>query len=248
MREWKSNKDMPILSHIAELRRLAILSALALIAASIASFAFYDRLIDLLYRPLEVLETDGGAELLYITTIFEGFLTRLKISLVSGIVLSFPVHLLNLIRFVFPGLTSRERRVVSITLACSFAFVVFSFLYSYNEVIPISVSFLTGDAFVPRRTGMLLSFGGNIFYILQFLLVALVVFQIPIILEVLMVLNVVKRRALWRGARYIIVAFFVLAAIVTPPDFITQLGLALPLTALYFLTLLIAKIFGFGKG
>ena len=95
---------------------------------------------------------------------------------------------------------------------------------------------------------MLLSFSGNIFYILQFMLVALMVFQIPIVVEILLAMNVVSRKALWRAARYVVVSFFVLAAIVTPPDFVTQLGLALPLTGLYFLTLLVAKIFGFGRG
>ena len=242
-----TRKDMPILAHIAELRRLVIISVCSLLAASILSFAVYDRTIDLLYQPLRGLVEAGTANLLYINTIFEGFLTRLQISLLSGIVLSFPVHLFNLIRFVFPGLKGGEKRVVSIALACSFIFVVLSFVYGYHTIIPISVGFLTGDAFVPERTGMLLSFSSNIFYILQFMLVALVVFQIPIVLEVLMVLNVVKRKVLWNGARYIIVVFFVLAAVVTPPDFVTQLSLALPLTALYFLTLLVAKIFGFGR-
>lgn len=239
---------MPLLSHINELRRLVIISGIGLVAMSIVSFVFYDRIIDLLYRPLKVLDINSGMDLLYINTIFEGFLTRLKISLLSGIVLSFPVHLFNVIYFIFPGLMGREKRIVSIALAFSFIFIILSFLYSYYKIIPISVSFLTGEVFIPARTGMLLSFSGNIFYVLQFMLVALVVFQIPIILELLMVMNVVSRKRLWRAARYVIVLFFILAAIVTPPDFITQLGLALPLTALYFITLLIAKIFGFGKG
>ena len=243
-----THKDMPLLSHINELRRLVIISGIGLVAMSIVSFVFYDRIIDLLYRPLKVLDINSGMDLLYINTIFEGFLTRLKISLLSGIVLSFPVHLFNVIYFIFPGLMGREKRIVSIALAFSFIFIILSFLYSYYKIIPISVSFLTGEVFIPARTGMLLSFSGNIFYVLQFMLVALVVFQIPIILELLMVMNVVSRKRLWRAARYVIVLFFILAAIVTPPDFITQLGLALPLTALYFITLLIAKIFGFGKG
>ena len=239
---------MPLLSHINELRRLVIISGIGLVAMSIVSFVFYDRIIDLLYRPLKVLDINSGMDLLYINTIFEGFLTRLKISLLSGIVLSFPVHLFNVIYFIFPGLMGREKRIVSIALAFSFIFIILSFLYSYYKIIPISVSFLTGEVFIPARTGMLLSFSGNIFYVLQFMLVALVVFQIPIILELLMVMNVVSRKRLWRAARYVIVLFFILAAIVTPPDFITQLGLALPLTALYFITLLIAQIFGVGKG
>ena len=168
--------------------------------------------------------------------------------MVSGVALSFPVHLFNLILFVFPGLKPREKKVVSISLACSFIFIVLSFLYSYYKIIPVSVEFLTGKGFIPANTGMLLSFGRNILYILQFMLVALIVFQIPILLEVLLAMNVVSRKILWRVSRYVVVLFFVIAAMVTPPDFITQISLALPLTGLYFLTLLIAKVFGFGKG
>jgi sec-independent protein translocase protein TatC len=240
-------KNMSFLAHVVELRRLVIISIIAIIAGTIASFTLYDYIIELLYRPLQILEKEDGADLLYINTIFEGFLTRLKISLLSGVVLSFPVHLFNIIHFIFPGLRRKEKRIISVSLICSAIFIILSFLYSYYKIIPISVSFLTSTVFIPRQTGLLLSFSGNIFYILQFMLVALVVFQIPIVLEILMVMNVVSRSVLWRASRYVIVAFFVLAAIVTPPDFITQISLALPLTCLYFLTLLVAKIFGFGK-
>ena len=243
-----TQKEMPLLAHVAELRRLLIFSIVALVAAAIGAFSFYEGVIDLLYRPLQALEQTGTGELLYINTIFEGFLTRVKISLFCGLVLSFPVHLFHAIRFVFPGLHRREKRIVLVALICSFVFIILSFLYSYYKIIPISVSFLTGEIFIPKRTGLLLSFSGNIYFILQFMFVALVVFQIPIILEILLIMNVVSRKSLWRIARYIIVAFFILAAIVTPPDFITQLSIALPLTGLYFLTLLVAKIFGFGKG
>lgn len=241
------DKNMPFLDHLAELRRLLIISVIALAAGSAVSFVLYNHIIDLLYDPLTVLARRDDGNLLYINTIFEGFLTRLKISIMSGAVLSFPVHLFNALRFVFPGLHAKEKRILIISLAASFVFVVLSFLYSYFRIIPISISFLTGKGFIPENTGLLLGFSGNIFFILQFMLAALVVFQIPIILEILMVLNVVRRKALWRIGRYVIVASFVLAAIVTPPDFVSQLSLALPLIALYYLALLVARVFGFGK-
>ena len=246
MRNAGAETDMSLLSHIAVLRKLVIVSLVSVAAGSVASFILYEHIVDLLYRPLRVLGDGAGDPLLYINTIFEGFVTRLKVALLSGIVVSLPIHLFNGVRFTFPGLNRKEKRVVSVSLAFSFIFVVLSFLYSYYKIIPISIAFLTGDGFVPDRTGMLLSFAGNIFYILQFMLVALIVFQIPILLEVLMVLNLLSRKTLWRAARYLVVLFFVLAAIVTPPDFITQLSIALPLTLLFFLTLLVAKIFGFG--
>ena len=235
------------LGHVSVLRKLVIISLVAISVMSIVSFTAYDRIVKLLYRPLEVLEREDNENLLFINTIFEGFSTRLRISILAGIVLSFPVHLFNAIMFVFPGLKRREKRVVSVSLVCSFIFIVLSFLYSYYKIIPVSIGFLTGRGFIPEKTGMLLSYGRNISYVLQFMLVSLIVFQIPIVLEILLIMNVLSREVLWRASRYIIVLFFVLAAIVTPPDFVTQISIALPLTGLYFLTLVIAKIFGFGR-
>ena len=240
-------KSMPFLDHLTELRKLLIVSVIALAAGTAVAFALYDHIIDILYTPLTVLSERDDGNLLYINTIFEGFLTRFKISLLSGAVLSFPVHLFNIMRFTFPGLRAREKRVIIISLSVSFVFIVVSFFYSYYKIIPVSVSFLTGKGFIPERTGLLLGFSGNIFYILQFMLAALVVFQIPILLEILMVLNVLSRKVLWRIGRYVILATFVLAAVITPPDIVTQLSIALPLVVLYYLALLIAKIFRFGS-
>jgi sec-independent protein translocase protein TatC len=83
--------------------------------------------------------------------------------------------------------------------------------------------------------------------IFQFLLITIIIFQLPIILEILMIMNLLGRRALLRASRFIVIGIFVLAAIVTPPDFISQVSLALPLVGLFFLTILIARIFNFGK-
>ena len=94
---------------------------------------------------------------------------------------------------------------------------------------------------------MLLNYGQNIFYIFQYLLVSLVLFQLPILLEILLIVNIIKRKTLLKASRYMIVFIFILAAILTPPDFMSQVTLALPLIVLYFLTIFIAKIFKFGE-
>lgn len=86
---------------------------------------------------------------------------------------------------------------------------------------------------------MLLNYGKNIFYVFRFLLVTMILFQIPIILELLLAMNMVNRRAVLKASRFVIVGIFALAAILTPPDFVSQIGVALPL---------IAKLFKFGEG
>ena len=93
----------------------------------------------------------------------------------------------------------------------------------------------------------MLSYEHSVFYVVKFLVYSVVMFQLPVVLELLMVFNVVNRKALFRASRYVIVVIFVLSAIVTPPDFISQIGLAGPLIVLYFVTILIAKLCKFGE-
>lgn len=243
----KETEKMPLLSHLNELRRNIIISGVALLIGFIAALFLYDYIIEYLFTPLLQLTSDAEGKVLYINTIVEGFLVRLKISALTGFIISSPVHLFNILRFIFPGLVRKEKQVILLTLMSSFVFIVGSFFYSYYTIIPISITFLTGKGFIPDNTGILLSFGGNIFYILQFILMALAVFQLPIILEILLILNVVKRKTLFKIGRYVVVLCFLISAFITPPDFITQVGLALPMAVLYYLTILIAKIFRFGE-
>lgn len=239
--------NMPLLSHLTELRRCLIISIFALLIGFVIALFLYNHIIEFLFSPLLVLTDSAKGDVLYINTFIEGFLVRLKISALAGFILSSPVHLFNLLYFIFPGLLPNEKRIIIITLTASFIFIIASIFYSYYSIIPASIAFLTGKGFIPDNTGILLSFGKNIFYILQFMIMALVVFQLPIVLETLLVLNVVKRKILLKFGRYIIVLLFFTAAIITPPDFLTQIGLALPMTGLYYLTILIAKIFKFGE-
>jgi sec-independent protein translocase protein TatC len=242
------SKEMPLLGHLRELRFRLIVSIAAALAGAIVAFIFYEAIVAVLFRPFRLLNRSSGEELLFVNTIFEGFLIKLKVALISGVILSFPVHLYNIIGFVFPGLQRREKKVILVSLISSFVLIAVSFYYGYFKVIPISISFLTSSGFIPEDTGLLLNFGKNIFYIFQFILITILMFQLPIILEILMIMNIVKRKALLKSSKFVIVGIFVLAAVLTPPDFISQVSIALPLVLLFFLTILIAKIGRFGEG
>ncbi len=235
------------IDHIKELRKRLILSVVSIVLFAVAAFFFFDVIISFLFQPLKQLSTENGSEVLFINSLSEGFSTKLEISFLAGIVFTIPVHLFNIIRFILPGLKKGEKKVLFISLTISSVFLVSAFFYGYGYIIPISINFLAGKGFFPTGVGMLLSYKKNIYFILHLILASLLVFQIPILLELLLMMNVVKRRTLLGFSRYIIVAIFVISAIFTPPDFISQLFIALPLTLLYFLTLVIAKIFNFGK-
>lgn len=238
---------MTVLDHLTELRKRIIVSLIGVLVGSVVGFLVFDYTIQLLFEPFSRIDSFNTEKELFVHTLFEGFLTKIKISVLTGIILSFPVHLYNLIRFIFPGLKDREKKIVIIGLIVSFILIIFSFYYSYYRIIPLSVRFLTGEEFIPVKVGMLLNYSRNIFYILQFILATLILFQTPILLEILLIMNIVSRKAVLRASRYIVVGIFILSAIITPPDFISQVTLSAPLIGLFFLTILVARIFRFGE-
>ncbi len=137
---------------------------------------------------------------------------------------------------------------MAVQIIAGFLLIGFNAYCGYFRVIPISIAFLTNSGFIPQNVGMLLNFGKNIFYIFRFLLITLILFQIPVILEVLMAMNILRRQALLKANRFVIVGIFLLSALLTPSNFISQVSRALPMIVLFFLTILIGKIFRFGEG
>jgi sec-independent protein translocase protein TatC len=240
------NHELPLLEHIRELRKRIILSSLSIIFTSLISFILYDKYIQLLIIPFNNMNTQLDNSL-YIQTIFEGFLIKIKISFLAGLILGFPIIIYHLVRFIFPGLKPIEKKVITISIIFSFVLIIFSVYMSYFKIIPLSIRFLTGHQFVPQNIHFLLNYGKNINHIFKFMLYSLLIFQIPLIIEILLFFNIISRQVLVKSFRYIIIAIFLISAIITPPDFISQLGIALPLIILMLLIILIAKIFHFGE-
>lgn len=242
-----THNEMSLIEHLKEFRFWLIISLAAIVIASGFCFTIYDKLFNFFIEPFSSMEISLNDKL-YINYVHEGFLIKLKLSILAGVVLSLPIHFFGIVRFVFPGLTRKERRIIGVCLLGSVILSSFGFIYGYFYIVPISIKFLTGSGFVPEGVGMLLSFEKNIFYIVRFLLGAIAIFQLPIILEVLLILNLISRVKLLKASRFVILITFLLSALFTPPDFISQIAVAVPLIILYFLVLLIAYIFKFGKG
>lgn len=207
----------------------------------------FDQVIGVFLRLFAALDL-GSSSAVYVTKVFEGFVTKLKLSGLVGFVLASPWWMFEVLAFVFPGLKKREKKILAIGLLASVILAVFGVGFGYTVILPTSLAFLTGAGFIPEQAGMMLSYEHSVFYVVKFLVYSVVMFQLPVVLELLMVFNVVNRKALFRASRYVIVVIFVLSAIVTPPDFISQIGLAGPLIVLYVVTILIAKLCKFGEG
>jgi len=161
--------------------------------------------------------------------------------------LAIPFLLYHIIKFVLPALKTRERYFIAGALASGGILAVSGALYAYYWIVPLCIKFMTAAEFIPRRVGLLLSFEQNIFYVLQFMLIVVLVFQLPVILTTLMSMNFLTRRGLLKYGRHVVVLLFIVAAVITPPDIVSQLAVALPLTVLYYLSILLAVIFGWGE-
>ena len=240
-----NRRELTILQHLAELRRRLIISVLALLAGSAVSFAFFDQLIELLVRPAEDLETGVGGQLIF-TEVTELLATSIKVSFVAGFILSFPVILYQVVMFVAPGLTGREKR------------------YVLGFLPGASLAFASGVAFgyfvmTPPALHFLLTFGGGVAepmikvssivnLMVRLLFWMGIAFETPLVMYLLTQLGLVNARKLARFRRYWVVVAFILGAIITPTfDPINQGLVAIPLLVLYEVGILLAKWAGRGR-
>lgn len=237
---------MPVIEHIRVLRNSIFRSLAAFIIACVVSFIFSNSFIELFTSQFKDV-TSVVNQTLVVSSVAEGFVAQLKMSVIAGFMLSLPIMVFELVKFIFPGLTKRERKILIFFLISSLVLIVIGAYLAYFRIVPLAVRFLTNPYFVPKGVGFMLNYQENIFYVLSFILWSVLALQTPLLMEILLIMNVLKRKQVLKASRYIIVGIFILAAIITPPDFVSQLGVAIPLMAFYFLALLFAKIFKFGE-
>ena len=238
------------LTHLRELKRRILICVAVTLITSIIGYIFYHAIVDFLSQPISSLGTiTQNKTLFYVTTIFEGFIVRIKFSLLAGLVMSTPVYLYHILAFVLPGLHIRETRLIQYSLAASTLLAIFGFYLCYFRLIPYSIQFLMSLDFIPKNVGILLQYNQSLSFVFEFILWTMLVFQFPIVLEALLYLNILSRKTLMRYSRFAVVLIFITAGAITPgPDITSQIGVALPMIIFFYLTILIAKICRFGEG
>jgi sec-independent protein translocase protein TatC len=234
-------KKLPLTSHLQELRKRLILSFIAIGVGFFVCYAFKEFLFDILAAPLIDKVMPAGGSLIF-TSVSEAFFTYMKVAFIAGLILASPFVLYQIWVFVAPGLYQKEKRyVVPFVLGGSLFFAI-GVLFGYYVAIPIGFKFLLGYAtdFIKPMPSMkeYLSFS------IKFLLAFGLVFEFPVVLVLLAKIGVIDARMLARQRKYAILLIFVFAAVMTPPDIISQVLMALPLMGLYELSILLARIFG----
>ena len=233
-------KKLPLTAHLQELRKRLILSFVAIGVGFFVCYTFKELLFDILAAPLLKVMPIGGS--LIFTSVAEAFFTYMKVAFIAAVILVSPFVLYQIWAFVAPGLYQKEKKyVVPFVLGGSLFFAV-GVLFAYFVAIPIGFKFLLGYAtdFIKPLPSMkeYLSFS------IKFLLAFGLVFEFPVALVLLARIGVVDAKMLARQRKYAILLIFIFAAIITPPDFISQVLMALPLIGLYELSIFLSKIFG----
>jgi len=218
--------------HLEELRWRILKLLAALIAATLCAFFFSRRLISLLLAT--------GPEMLQALAPTEAFVVHLKAALVAGVVIASPVVYYQFWRFVSPGLHGQERRPVVAATALSVLLFVGGVAFAWALMLRPAIALFR--SFEGGRIVGAWSLSSYVGFLGRFVLAFGLAFQLPIVVLLLSSLGIVSPQTMGRYRRHLIVGLLVAAALLTPPDPMTQLALSAPLYLLFELSLLLARV------
>jgi len=249
-----NDTSAPLIEHLAELRSRLIKAVVAFLAAMVLCFTVWNPIFNFLTQPicdsLANLQQDCGLVLIKVQ---EGFFVAIRISVFGGFVLAFPIIGYQLWRFVAPGLYRSEKNAFLPFLVASPAMFLTGAAFAYYVVIPLAFDFFLSfqqiggaigeDAAAPDLAGI--TFQGSVEEYLslttKFIVAFGLCFQLPVLLTLMGKAGLVSAAGLGSVRKYAVVAILVLAAIVTPPDVVTQLILFTAVYGLYEISILLVR-------
>lgn len=229
------NKQLTLVEHLSELRKRIIIIFLGIIVGSIIGYRFVDNIVEILVKPAEKLE------FIYLSPP-ELFLAYIKIAIISGLIISSPITLMQIWLFIKPGLKPNERKYLRFALGMGIIFFLIGIVFAYFTLVPITINFFTQIS--QNEIAPLFSFDSYLSFISSILLSSGLIFELPLLIILLAQLNLINANTLKKYRKYVILIIFIVAGIITPPDVISQTLLGLPMVFLYEVSIWIASIIG----
>ena len=226
------------ISHLVELRNRVLRAVLAVAAIFVGLFPFAKDLYTLLAQPLLSTLPKGGQ--MIATDVVGVFFVPVKVTMLAAFLIALPYVLYQMWAFVAPGLYSHEKKLVAPLVMVSTLLFLAGMSFAYFLVFPVVFAAMT--AFTPEGVSWMTDINKYLDFVLTLFVAFGVTFEVPVAVVVLARLGVVSVAQLKEARPYVIVGAFIIAAVVTPPDVVSQFMLAMPLWLLYELGVLIAAM------
>ena len=233
-------------SHFVELRSRLLKSIIFILVIFIFSYIYAEQIYNFLVEPYaNAVKDDQNSKRLIFTALHETFIAYLKIAFFSAIFIGSPVLLIQIYKFIAPGLYKNEKKALLPYLIFTPILFLFGGLLVYYLIMPLAIKFFLSFESIGTNTSLPIQLEAKVNEYLSLIMRLIfafgISFQLPILLNLLAKIGVVNSNYLKKTRRYVIVIIFTVAAILTPPDPITQIGLAIPLLLLYELSILTVK-------
>lgn len=231
----------PLISHLTELRRRLVWSIITLFIAFLGCFYFAQPIYNFLARPLIEGWSQSSSHRMIYTALYEQFFTQIKVAFFAALCIAFPVIASQIWMFIAPGLYKRERRAFLPFLIATPVFFLMGAAFVYYFVLPMAIKFFLKFEQMANEGGPAIQLEAKVSeylsLIMQLIFAFGLCFELPVLLTLLTRIGLISVAGLKEKRRYAVVLSFVIAAILTPPDPLSQIGLAIPLVLLYELSI-----------
>lgn len=225
--------------HIADLRKRLVISSITVVIMFFACFSFYEPILEWMMAPVKHALPTGTS--MIAVEIQETFFTAMKVAFFGGFIISLPVIFWQLWLFLAPGLYDHEKKLVVPFVFFATLMFLLGASFAYYIVVPVGFDFLI--AFGNSVVSVLPSIGKYVGFFIKLLIGFGIAFELPVITFFLAKIGLVNDQMLKDFFRYAVVLIFIVAAVLTPPDVISQVLMAAPLLILYGVSIYIAKVF-----